>query len=106
MFGPTLAEKLFSRENRDQITAEELGQAIVEVAEKTHKHQISIKAIKKELRGLSPQNVGPQLDAIHAWMEDHIDAERRMINRQRYWNYSLGALTAIALILAAILLTR
>jgi hypothetical protein len=103
------SQRSSSLATRSNLTVEEMAQALVDVADESNKPTEAIAAIQKELQGLSPQNVNPQLEAIYKWMHDHLDYEqhirRKLAREQLFWRIALtgGVVVAIALGLACLL---
>ena len=90
--------------------------AAVRQATDTDKKQAEIIAgILKELNGLVPQSVSRELEAIYAWMTEHVESEqnelrrlaerydqaiRQSMRRQLYWNVALALIGSSALAVA------
>ena len=108
ILGPTLAQKFFS--GSDDLSVNDVAQGLVEVVEDTQKQKQDIENIQKELKGLTPHNLNPQLDAIHKWMLDHAAAQKRTLRdlaqKQHYWNLALACAAVGALFLALVCLVR
>lgn len=108
IFGPTLAQKFFS--DSDNLSVKDVAQGLVEVAEDTQKQKRDIADIQTKLKGLQPHSLTPQLDAIHQWIREHEETQKRALRdlseKQYYWNLSLACAAVGSLILALVCLFR